>query len=475
MPTGCHISKSLKAALSRCTAKEPRSLDHDADELRLLRARQAVRFISAGAGKFWASESDDEADLGGSLVMLPRRDTTATVAITEKARAIGQSSSNVSSVEFGGRGAWQAPAKYSPVFTAIEIAALEEAVERSATTASYFAQTFGRRFALAGVAVCRRGRGACVSQTVIRNLIDGKRPGAGLASPKESDMGQAVSFSKPNRRLISPIIVHLPEQLAPPKLSAAPAPLRRAVLTVAAADYAEAVMAGGHGGRRGRFDWSGAPWMGDAFIATHTDKRRSGGILLGVDLEVFDIGAIAEGDFYVKFTLRSKHDDFKFVLYTVYGPAQQQNKQAFLAEMVNTCSKETLPIKSPGVFDFKWPNLFNAVIDSLDLKEIVMSGRQFTWAGPGKDPTFEKLDIVLVSTDWEIKYPLSTRRRTQSHSNSFYAGRNIMEGVVILHETVHELHTKNRDGIILKIDFEKAYDKVKWPYPLQTLRMKGFS
>jgi len=58
---------------------------------------------------------------------------------------------------------------------------------------------------------------------------------------------------------------------------------------------------------------------------------------------------------------------------------------------------------------------------------------------------------------------------------AFMPGRNIMEGVVILHETIHELHTKNRDGIILKIDFEKAYDKVKWPFLQQTLRMKGFS
>ena len=33
---------------------------------------------------------------------------------------------------------------------------------------------------------------------------------------------------------------------------------------------------------------------------------RSGGILLGVDLNVFDIGAIAEGDFFVKLTLRCK-------------------------------------------------------------------------------------------------------------------------------------------------------------------------
>ena len=49
-----------------------------------------------------------------------------------------------------------------------------------------------------------------------------------------------------------------------------------------------------------------------------------------------------------------------------------------------------------------------------------------------------------------------------------------MEGVVILHETIHELHTKKLNGVVLKIDFEKACDKVKWPFLQQTLRMKGF-
>ena len=44
---------------------------------------------------------------------------------------------------------------------------------------------------------------------------------------------------------------------------------------------------------------------------------RSGGILLGVDLDVFDIGAIDEGDIYVKFLLRNKSDGFKFNLYTM--------------------------------------------------------------------------------------------------------------------------------------------------------------
>jgi hypothetical protein len=51
-------------------------------------------------------------------------------------------------------------------------------------------------------------------------------------------------------------------------------------------------------------------------------EGRSGGILLGADQEVFDIGAIDEGDFYVKLILRDKSDGFKFVLYGVYDPVQ---------------------------------------------------------------------------------------------------------------------------------------------------------
>ena len=48
-----------------------------------------------------------------------------------------------------------------------------------------------------------------------------------------------------------------------------------------------------------------------------------------------------------------------------------------------------------------------------------------------------------------------------------------MEGVVVLHETLHEIHTKRLDGVLLKIDFEKAYDKVNWEFLQQVMRMKG--
>jgi hypothetical protein len=78
---------------------------------------------------------------------------------------------------------------------------------------------------------------------------------------------------------------------------------------------------------------------------------RSGGILLGADLNHFDIGAIDEGDFYVKFLLRDKSNGFKFALYVVYGPAQLHDKHAFLVEMANTCYHGENPYIIRGNFN----------------------------------------------------------------------------------------------------------------------------
>jgi hypothetical protein len=52
------------------------------------------------------------------------------------------------------------------------------------------------------------------------------------------------------------------------------------------------------------------------------------------------------------------------------------------------------------------------------LREIVLSGRQFTWANRRENPTYEKLDRVLASVEWEQKFPLvSARALTRSGSD----------------------------------------------------------
>ena len=96
----------------------------------------------------------------------------------------------------------------------------------------------------------------------------------------------------------------------------------------------------------------------------------------------------------------------------VYGPAQEDFKPAFLSELVRTCQQNTLPTLIGGDFNImrhskeknkdnfnpRWPFLFNAVIDSFDLREIELTGRQFTWPNSLTDPTYEKLNRVLMTT-----------------------------------------------------------------------------
>ena len=90
--------------------------------------------------------------------------------------------------------------------------------------------------------------------------------------------------------------------------------------------------------------------------------------------------------------------------------------------------------------------------------------------------------IYLLNVSFKIFGKVGTDRVTSLASKvvrptqtAFIPGRNILEGVVVLHETIHELHRKKLDGVLFKIDFEKAYDKVKWPFIQQVLRMKGFT
>jgi hypothetical protein len=43
---------------------------------------------------------------------------------------------------------------------------------------------------------------------------------------------------------------------------------------------------------------------------------------------------------------------------------------------------------------------------------------------------------------------------------TFIKGRCLREGVLALHKIVHELLAKRLGGLLLKLNFEKAYDRV---------------
>jgi hypothetical protein len=89
---------------------------------------------------------------------------------------------------------------------------------------------------------------------------------------------------------------------------------------------------------------------------------------------------VITGDFCVKFHLKTKRDNYEW--------DQDRHKPSFLAELVRGCENEMLPLMVGGDFNIirrqeeknnknfyaHWPFIFNAIIESLDLREIVLSG-----------------------------------------------------------------------------------------------------
>jgi hypothetical protein len=46
------------------------------------------------------------------------------------------------------------------------------------------------------------------------------------------------------------------------------------------------------------------------------------------------------------------------------------------------------------------------VIDGLNLRELEMLRRRYTWVNSLPNPTYEKLDRILILTEWELAHPL---------------------------------------------------------------------
>jgi hypothetical protein len=87
--------------------------------------------------------------------------------------------------------------------------------------------------------------------------------------------------------------------------------------------------------------------------------------------------------------------------------------------------------------------------------------------------------ICLLNVDYKWFTKVLTMRLTpyaekliSNTQTAFIPGRYILEGVIILQEIMHELRVKKMKGIILKLDFEKAYDKVHWDFMMDVLRKK---
>ena len=58
---------------------------------------------------------------------------------------------------------------------------------------------------------------------------------------------------------------------------------------------------------------------------------------------------------------------------------------------------------------------------------------------------------------------------------AFVEGRQISDLILIANEVVEDIHKSGRQGVVLKLDLEKDYDRVNWDFFDFVLAKKGFN
>jgi exonuclease III len=83
----------------------------------------------------------------------------------------------------------------------------------------------------------------------------------------------------------------------------------------------------------------------------NASKGKSGGILVGVLLERFDVGSFKQGEFMIPLNLWDKFLKLKWNLLVVYGAAQEESKMTFLTELSQFCASNSEPLLIGGDFN----------------------------------------------------------------------------------------------------------------------------
>jgi hypothetical protein len=90
--------------------------------------------------------------------------------------------------------------------------------------------------------------------------------------------------------------------------------------------------------------------------------------------------------------------------------------------------------------------------------------------------------ISLLNCSFKIFGRLLTTRLEKicdrivaQEQGAFIRVRYILESVVIAHKIVHSLHKSKESGVIIKLDYEKVYDRINLDFLFEILRTRGFS
>lgn len=144
-----------------------------------------------------------------------------------------------------------------------------------------------------------------------------------------------------------------------------------------------------------------------------------GGIAILWDNQAVSVTSHAIGEFAITAKVTVLSSRAEFWLTTVYGPADDARKEAFLLELARTAPPASVPWLLNGDFNIIYEardknnlNLnrrimgrFRSAIDVAGLREIKCENRQFTWSNERQNPTLVSIDKFFCNISWESLFP----------------------------------------------------------------------
>uniref|UniRef100_J3NA39 CCHC-type domain-containing protein n=1 Tax=Oryza brachyantha TaxID=4533 RepID=J3NA39_ORYBR len=262
-----------------------------------------------------------------------------------------------------------------------------------------------------------------------------------------------------------------------------------------------------------------------------------GGIILAWKSDVFAATLVHSGAWSISVRIKELITAREWFLTTVYGPQDEQEKLMFLDELhtaAGICQPAwaiagdfnlvtSVADKSNGRVNRRLMNAFKNKLNQLELKEVYLFGRRYTWSNEQQQPILAKLDRVFVTASWEELFsemslqalsssvsdhcPILLACGSYLHKPRKFRFENFwikLDGFgqmarlsrklrswgqrrisqlrlqfqvaseIILRGLSVRCHTRKKPTILLKLDISRAFDSVSWQFLINMLRFRGF-
>jgi hypothetical protein len=156
-------------------------------------------------------------------------------------------------------------------------------------------------------------------------------------------------------------------------------------------------------------------------LAVLPAAQTRGGILLAINEDYFDLSNTQLTTNAITATITMRADGTQWQITVVYGPQRDNEKIQFLHELKNIPPPDherwlilgdfnliyQAEDKNNSNLNHRLMSSFKAAIDDLQLKEIKLNGRCFTWSNEQANPTLTRIDrlLCLCTPEWELLFP----------------------------------------------------------------------